>query len=133
MFRYLPRNVMARLHCKHVFCLCAKLLQSCVTLWKVARQAPLSMGFSRQEYWSGLPLPSPEDLPNPGIKSKSLRFSALADGLFTASTISFIGNCHTLFQSICIILYAQHQCRSDPVSSLSSPAFGVVTTFYLSF
>ena len=37
----------------------------------VARQAPLSMGFSRQEYWSGLPVPSPEDLPNPGIKPGS--------------------------------------------------------------
>ena len=39
--------------------------------WTVARQAPLSMGFSRQEYWSGLPFPSPGDLPNPGIKPKS--------------------------------------------------------------
>ena len=37
-----------------------------VTLWTVARQAPLSMGFSRQEYWSGLPYPPPGDLPNPG-------------------------------------------------------------------
>ena len=37
------------------------------TLWTVARQAPLSMGFSRQEYWSGLPYPSPGDLPDPGI------------------------------------------------------------------
>ena len=45
--------------------------KSCPTLatpWSVARQAPLSMGFSRQEYWSGLPFPSPGDLPNPGIK-----------------------------------------------------------------
>ena len=41
------------------------------TLWTVAHQAPLSMGFSRQEYWSGLPLPSPGDLPNPGIESRS--------------------------------------------------------------
>ena len=40
------------------------------TLWTVARQAPPSMGFSRQEYWSGLPLSSPGDLPNPGIKPK---------------------------------------------------------------
>ena len=42
-------------------CVCVKLLQSvefCATLWTVACQAPLSMGFSRQEYWSGLPLPS---------------------------------------------------------------------------
>ena len=36
--------------------------------WTVAYQAPLSMGFSRQEYWSGLPFPSPGDLPDPGIE-----------------------------------------------------------------
>ena len=41
------------------------------TPWTVAYQAPLSMGFSRQEYWSGLPFPSPEDLPDPGIKLAS--------------------------------------------------------------
>ena len=49
-------------------CLVAK---SCPTLtipWTLARQAPLSMGFSRQEYWSGLPFPSPGDLPYPGIE-----------------------------------------------------------------
>ena len=39
------------------------------TPWTVARQAPLSMGFSNQEYWSGLPFPSPGDLPNPGIEA----------------------------------------------------------------
>ena len=46
----------------------------CPTLaipWTVACQAPLSMGFSRQEYWSGLPFPSPGDLPDPGIKPGS--------------------------------------------------------------
>ena len=42
-----------------------------VTPWTVAYQAPPSVGFSRQEYWSGLPFPSPGDLPNPGIKSRS--------------------------------------------------------------
>ena len=41
------------------------------TAWTGAHQAPLSMGFSRQEYWSGLPYPSPGDLPNPGIESMS--------------------------------------------------------------
>ena len=41
------------------------------TPWTVVHQAPLSMGFSRQEYWSGLPFPSPGDLPNPGIKLRS--------------------------------------------------------------
>ena len=42
-----------------------------VTPWTVAHQAPPSMGLSRQEYWSGLPLPSPGDLPNPGIEPRS--------------------------------------------------------------
>ena len=46
-------------------------VQLFVTPWTVAYQAPLSMGFSRQEYWSGLPLPSPGDLPNPGIEPRS--------------------------------------------------------------
>ena len=52
----------------------AKSLQSCPTLvipWTVACQAPLSMGFSRREYWSGLPFLSPEDLPDPGIEPRS--------------------------------------------------------------
>ena len=51
-----------------------------VTPRTAARQAPLSTGFSSQEYWSGLPFPSPGDLPDPGIKPAS---SALADGFFT--------------------------------------------------
>ena len=42
-----------------------------MTLWTVAHQAPLSMGFSRQEYWSELVCPPPGDLPNPGIESES--------------------------------------------------------------
>ena len=48
--------------------ICVRLL---VTPWTVAHQAPPSMGFSRQECWSGLPFPSPGDLPNPGIKPGS--------------------------------------------------------------
>ena len=56
-----------------------------VTLWTVGYQAPLSMGFSRQEYWSGLPCPPPGDLPDPGIKPASLRSPALAGRFFTTS------------------------------------------------
>ena len=60
---------------------------SCVqffaTPWTVAYQAPPSMGFSRQEYWSGLPSPSPEDLPNPRIKSRSPTLQA--DALLSES------------------------------------------------
>ena len=46
-------------------------VQLFATPWTVAHQAPPSMGFSRQEYWSGLPLPSPGDLPDPGIEPRS--------------------------------------------------------------
>ena len=56
------------------------------TLWTVACQAPLSMGFSRQEYWSGLTFPSSGDLPDPGIKPTSLLSTALADAVFTTSS-----------------------------------------------
>ena len=55
------------------------------TPWTVAHQAPLSLGFSRQEYWSGLPCHPPGDLLNPGIKSMSLMSPALAARFFTAS------------------------------------------------
>ena len=64
---------------------------SCVQLfatpWTVAYQAPLSMGFSRQEYWSGLPFPSPGDLPNPGMEpeSPSLQADALTSEAFNES------------------------------------------------
>ena len=64
-------------------CVCVKSLSRLrffATPWTVACQDPLSMGFSRQEYWSGLPLPSPGDLPNPGIEpgSPALQANALS-------------------------------------------------------
>ena len=55
------------------------------TTWTVAHQAPLSMGFLREEYWSGLPCPSPGDLPDPGIK---LAPPAVAVGSFTTEPTS---------------------------------------------
>ena len=58
-------------------------VQLFVTLWTVARQAPLSMGFSRHEYWRGLPHPPPGDLPNPGNEPASLTSPASAGGFFT--------------------------------------------------
>ena len=56
-----------------------------MTPWTVARQAPLSTEFRRQGYWSGLPFPTPEGLPNPGVKAGvvSLMSPAMAGGLFT--------------------------------------------------
>ena len=53
--------------------------------WTVAYKAPLSMEFSRQEYWSGLPFPSPGDLPDPGLEPLSLASPALTGGFFTTN------------------------------------------------
>ena len=67
-------------------CTCAQLpsrVQLCATPWTVAHQASLSMGFSWQDYWSVLPFPSLEDLPDPGIKPVSSVAPTLAGGFFT--------------------------------------------------
>ena len=69
---------------------CGSVTKLCLTLanpWTVARQAPLSMGFLRQEYWSGLPFPSPGDLPDPGIEpgSPELQADSLPAGLLGKS------------------------------------------------
>ena len=60
-------------------------VQLFVTLWVGVCQVPPSMGFSRQEHWSGLPFPSPGDLPNPGIKLTFLMSPELAVGFFSIS------------------------------------------------
>ena len=80
------------LHSHQLFtmCVCAQTLchvQLFTTPWTVACQAPLSMGFSQQEYWSGVPCPPPGDLPNPGIEPASLTSSALTGGFFAISAI----------------------------------------------
>ena len=66
---------------------CLSHVQLFVTPWTVARQAPLSMGFSRQEYWSGLPCSPPQDLPNPGIEPVFLTSPALPGRFFTTNII----------------------------------------------
>ena len=64
---------------------CFSHVQLFENLWTIAPQAPLSRGFSRQEYWSGLPLPTPEDLHNPMIKPTPLISPALAGGFSTTA------------------------------------------------
>ena len=69
-------------------CVCAKLLQSCLTLQCYDSSPPgsfLSMGLSRQGYWSQLPCPPPGDLPDPRVEPQSLPSPALAGGFFTTS------------------------------------------------
>jgi len=68
-------------------CVCVRVHARCrvrlfATPWTIALQAPLSIGFSRQEYWSGLPFPAPGDLPDPGIEPTSLESAALAGRCF---------------------------------------------------
>ena len=70
-----------------MLCVCAQALnrvQLFATPWTAAHQTPLSMGFPRQEYWSGLPFPTPGDLPDPGIELTSLAPPALA-GMFSTT------------------------------------------------
>ena len=76
--------------CKNIeeIILTMEVTQSCPTLCDAMDCSPpgsLSVGFSRQEYWSGLPFPPPGDLSNPGIKPVFLMFPALAGGFFTTS------------------------------------------------
>ena len=66
-------------------CSVMSVVSDSATLWTVAHQAPLSMGFSRQEYWSVLPCPPPGHLPDPGIELASLMSPALSGGFFTTS------------------------------------------------
>ena len=81
------RMYLMPLHCAlkhamhHHVCLFSR-VQLFVTPWTVAYQAPLSMRFSRQEYWSGLPFPTPRDLPDPGIEPASLASPPLAGRFF---------------------------------------------------
>ena len=75
---------------EHITDLCVLIRFSCVQLfatpWTVIRQVPQFIGFSRQEYWSGLPVPPPGDLPDAGIEPETLKTSpALAVGFFTTS------------------------------------------------
>ena len=75
MYSYMFIYVLSHFSCVQLF----------ATPWTIARQASLSMGFPRQEYWSELPFPPPGDLPDPGICLVSLSFPELADGFFTTS------------------------------------------------
>ena len=84
---YWPKNCLCVCVC---VCVCVRArahswVRLFVTPWTVVRQAPLSMGFSRQGYWSGLPFPSPDDLSDPGIKAASLVSPALAGRFVTTS------------------------------------------------
>ena len=93
---------------------------SCVWLfvipWTVAHQLPLSMEFSRQEHWSRLPFPTPQDLPDPEIKAASLASPALAGRFFTTVPI---GKLYTYIYPIFFIVFPYRSLQSTEYSSLS--------------
>ena len=93
--------------------------QLCPTLRTAACQAPLSMGFSRQEYWSGLPFPSPGNLPNPGIKAMTPASSAWAGRFFTTEPHG---------KAIKIATVPQLVCRHDVVPVKILRAFFEIST-----
>ena len=77
LLRERSSNVLLEVKSANLSLLSSLVAKSCPTLatpWTVAHQAPMSMGFSRQEYWSGLPFPSPGDFPDPGIELGLLHY-----------------------------------------------------------
>ena len=108
---------------------------SFVTPWTAAHQGPLSMEFSRQEYCSGLPCPSPGDLPGPGIKPASPAFPALAEGFFTTEPtgtptslyLSLIRMSHELKMLISkiseYIMKSESSTLPDMTASTGNPSF----------
>ena len=89
-------------------------VQLFVTPWAAAHQAPLTMEFPRQEYWSGLPFPTPGGLPNPAIEPKSLASPALAGGFLTVvppgkSPYKLPNGIliHSLYGAVCLLFCSQ--------------------------
>ena len=106
---------------KCIFLMCVLSCFSCIQLfvtpWTVACQALLSMGFSRQEYWSGLPFPSSEDLPDPRIEPRSLMSPALASGFFASSATWEALSQHLRTKSESCLQLKGAENRSDVVES----------------
>ena len=106
---------------------CFSHVQVFVTLWTIACQAPLFMGFSRQEYWSALPFPPPLDLPDPGIEPLSPVSSALTSRFFTTEPSGktlFIGT----FTKQAVLSFTTSRCQQ---LSSTGPKFDSVTTAHV--
>ena len=88
-------------------------VQLFVTLWTIAHQAPLSMGFSWQEYWNELPCPLPEDLSDPGIEPASLKPPASAGMLFATNATwqAPKSNVHTLIKNTLLLSGKESTCQ----------------------
>ena len=108
-------------------CVCAQSLSRVwlsVVPWTVAHKAPLSMEFSKQEYWNGLPIPTPGDLPNPGTEPTSLTSSAQAGRLFATSitweALSYMISLSKLAPSNHTLFLSLFHCSSKHLPLLTS-------------
>ena len=122
------------------FLCCARLFQSCpafCSLWTVVRQAPLSMRFSRQESWSGLPFPPPGNLSDPGIEAAPLISPALTGGLFTILPpvcvyiyiyIYILSCCTRTFFELSLNHYVTSSCGGQATGPHSREVGGVLVT-----
>ena len=104
-------------------------LQFFATPWTVVHQAPLSMGFSRQEHWSGLPFLPPGDLSDPGIEPRSLISAASAGGFFT--TGSTWEALQRVFQLLNIIFFCDLKCQFYHKLNAGTHAHTWVCFYYL--
>ena len=110
-------------------CMHAKSLQSYLVLcdlWTLACQASLSIGFSRQEYWNGLPCPSPGDLPDPGIEPVTFRSPALAGWFFTISATWEAQCCQIALKAAATTIFISTVYESLFSEKIYYPTFGVI-------
>ena len=106
-------------------------VQLFATPWIVAHQAPLSMGFSQQEFWSELPFPPPGDLPDPGIKIQSLASPVLAGWFFTTSTTWVEGMASSYSLCMEFLTAYRPQCPPPSPSHLSGcPSAPVLSALF---
>ena len=98
-------NKVIQLYVRLCACWVTSVVSDSVMLWIIALEAPLSMGFSRPECWSGSPFPSPGDLPDPGIKAVPSMSCALAGGSFNTSATCETQLCVCVCTHMCVYMY----------------------------
>ena len=102
------KNLYKSLFLINILCVGTQLLspvQLFLTLWTVAHQPPVSMGFSRQEYWSGLPCPPPGDVPYPGVEPVSPTSPAVAGGFFTTEPSGILAGGKNIVHKLFVITF----------------------------
>ena len=116
--QFLPSNPLSLCPLHACVLNCFSHVRLFVTPWTVVHQAPLSVGFSRQEYWGGLPCPPPGDLPRPGIEPAALTSPALA-GRFLTTGVTW----EALPLSVCVLISSYKHTRQMRLGSTLAASF----------